>query len=114
MGGARGGVQRTEGFYPEGRKFLLTGKLGGLNKQGTRAPKTRPHCPTRTSFRVKGPQAWGTARDADVLLERASCVWRRPPGVDVPEGAGTEGRLDTGLRLTPAGQQRWGPRDVAA
>lgn len=44
----------------------------------------------------------------------SSCVWRRPPGVAVPKGVGTEGRLDTDLRLMPAGQQRLGPRDVAA
>lgn len=42
------------------------------------------------------------------------CVWRRPLGVDVPEGAGTEGRLDTDLRLMPAGQQYLGSRDAAA
>ena len=34
--------------------------------------------------------------------------------MDVPEGAGTEGRLDTDLRLMPAGQQCLRPRDVAA
>ena len=34
--------------------------------------------------------------------------------MDIPKGAGTEGRLDADFRLMPAGQQRWGHRDVVA